>query len=326
MNRAVPHAVTHSDIGPAPIPARLAGLCDDAAIFPPGSAPLADAVAAHAGHRRAWYGELVGPLVLSAAVLPQLGPLVAGHGPGTLPVSVTVPDPDHLTGAIEAAAALPALRLVALEVALPADLAAAAVLPAVDAAIAAAPAETWAKPSAEAPGAAAGADGLRTWIEVPRDDRRPALLAALAGSKHRAKFRTGGVEARLYPDERELAQAVLRAVAAGVPFKATAGLHHAIRNTDPATGFEQHGFLNLLLATAAAQRGEAAPAVRGLLAERDGAAVARAIADLDDAAAAAARAGFASFGTCSVTEPLQELMALGLVAGPPTAHRPQEDR
>lgn len=314
VNRAVPHAVTHSDIGPAPIPARLAGLCDDAAIFPPGSAPLADAVAAHAGHRRAWYGELVGPLVLSAAVLPQLGPLVAGHGPGTLPVSVTVPDPDHLTGAIEAAAALPALRLVALEVALPADLAAAAVLAAVDAAIAA------------APGAAAGADGLRTWIEVPRDDRRPALLAALAGSKHRAKFRTGGVEARLYPDERELAQAVLRAVAAGVPFKATAGLHHAIRNTDPATGFEQHGFLNLLLATAAAQRGEAAPAVRGLLAERDGAAVARAIADLDDAAAAAARAGFASFGTCSVTEPLQELMALGLVAGPPTAHRPQEDR
>jgi len=31
-----------------------------------------------------------------------------------------------------------------------------------------------------------------------------------------------------------------------VLFKSTAGLHHAPRNADPPTGFEQHGFRNLL--------------------------------------------------------------------------------
>src|SRR5690606_5980846 len=98
-------------------------------------------------------------------------------------------------------------------------------------------------------------EGVHVYVEVPRDERRPGIIAALAATRYRAKIRTGGVRAMLYPGEAEVARAVKAAVDAGVPFKATAGLHHAVRNTDPRTGFEQHGFLDLLLATDAALRG-----------------------------------------------------------------------
>ena len=43
-------------------PAFAKGLCDDAAIFPPGLAPLAEAVPAHVRHVNSPYAELVGPL------------------------------------------------------------------------------------------------------------------------------------------------------------------------------------------------------------------------------------------------------------------------
>ena len=85
-------------------------------------------------------------------------------------------------------------------------------------------------------------------MEVPRDERRGDVIAALADTGLRAKFRTGGTTADAYPDERELADAIHQSLTHDVPFKATAGLHHAVRNTDTATGFEQHGFLNVIAA------------------------------------------------------------------------------
>jgi|tagenome__1003787_1003787.scaffolds.fasta_scaffold20108502_2 hypothetical protein len=55
---------------------------------------------------------------------------------------------------------------------------------------------------------------------------------------------------------------------AGLPFKATAGLHHAFRSTDPGTAFEQHGFLNLITAVDAALALADEASVARLLAER----------------------------------------------------------
>ena len=87
-------------------PFLLTGLLDDAAIFPPGNAPLADAVAAHAAHRHRAYAAAVGPLVVRAADLAEVGT--------TEVAVVTGLDAAH----VAVSAAGPRLR--ALEVALPA--------------------------------------------------------------------------------------------------------------------------------------------------------------------------------------------------------------
>lgn len=270
----------------------LAGLCDDAALFPPGNLPLVDAVPAHIEHLASEHRELVGPFIVSAGSVPALGPLLAGVEAGSFEVAMTVPQPTQLMAALAVAASVPQLRVVAVEVATPTGTDP-TLVPTLDAAVADRP-------------------DLEVYVELPRDERRAAVLAALAGTAYHAKLRTGGVRADLYPDEHELAAAVVACLSAGVAFKATAGLHHAVRNTDPATGFEQHGFLNLLAAVDAAQRGAATAEVAALLAERDASAIAGRVAGLQERADIV-RDAFHSFGTCSITDPRDELTALGLL-------------
>ncbi|WP_395108412.1 hypothetical protein [Actinomadura sp. SCN-SB] len=274
------------------VPVFARRLCDDAAVFPPGLAPLAEAVPAHAAHRAGPYGDLVGPLVIAEPALAELGPLLTV--PHRLELAVTAPHgPGQMASAAESARRLP-VELAAVEVAVPAGMEVPEFVTALDRACAAAPATT-------------------VYVEVPRDERRGEVIAELKASGHRAKFRTGGVKAELYPDERELAAAIVAVAQAHVPFKATAGLHHAVRNTDARTGFEQHGFLNLLVATAAALDGAAEADLVGLLAERDKDTVAETVRGLGEDRAEAVRGMFVSFGTCSITEPLAELVDMGLV-------------
>ncbi len=259
-------------------------LLDDAAIFPPGNLPLADAVRAHLAHGVAPYADLVGPLVVGLADLPALAETTADLPAGSIALTVTVPAPALAADALERVRGIRAVRLAALEVAVPEGVAASDVAPALDAAL-------------------ASARDVTVYVELPRDPRRDDLVAELARSPYRAKLRTGGVRADLYPDEAELAEAVVALVRAGVPFKATAGLHHALRNTDPETGFEQHGFLNLLAATAAAEGGAGPDDVAAVLAERD----ARRLPE------GPATTLLGSIGTCSITDPVDELTDLGLL-------------
>lgn len=225
MDLVWPGADAVSAVGAQPagstayLPPLMRKLCDDAAVFPPGLAPLPEAVAAHRQHRTSWFADMIGPLVLPSSLLPEFQAL--GQ---PVPLCLTFPyGPELLAGALREAGAGGGSELRAVEIAVPAGLAA-----------------------ADAAGLVTrigkALDGWRVdvAVEVPRDARRDAVLEALAGSPYRAKFRTGGVRASLYPSEGELASTVLAAVRAGVAFKATAGLHHAVRNTDPDTGFEQH--------------------------------------------------------------------------------------
>ena len=276
-------------------------LIDDAAVFPPGDADLGDAVAAYL-RRGGAARDLVASFVVTDERVPEVRRLAESADPGAeVPVSVVVTGG---AGAVAGACRLAGrggTPLHALEVALrdPDDLAGNArrVVLAVD---------------------QARAEGLLdeqvpVYVELPQAETTGGWLAAadeVAAAELRLKFRTGGVEAHLFPTSYTLATWIDAALDRETPFKCTAGLHHAVGRLDPATGFAHHGFLNVLLATRAAFDGAGRDEVTGLLEQQDGSAL---VARAGREDLAGARRWFTSFGSCSVEEPLADLVALGLV-------------
>ncbi|WP_091317205.1 hypothetical protein [Micromonospora chersina] len=276
------------------VPRLLAGLVDDAAVFPPGSAALPDAVTAHHRHRAGWYADLVGPLLLPASTLPDLPELLAPEA--TLAVGVIGDVP---VGRLEAALAEADPRLTVRQV--------------------------------EAPVAKRGEDpqpgladlvklaerlGGTVYAEVPLTFGLMGALDALAearagGLPVAAKFRTGGLAAELFPTPVELAAVICACRDRDLPFKLTAGLHHAIRHRDPETGFTHHGFVNVLAATLAATGGAEVDGVAELLAATDPLRV----VELARSHREAERPLWVGYGSCSISEPLTDLIRLGLVNG-----------
>ncbi|MCY9783879.1 hypothetical protein KIK06_08240 [Nocardiopsis sp. EMB25] len=266
-------------------------LFDDAALFPPGNAPMGQAVPAHRGYRSGWRDGYVGPFLVADGRVAELRAVLAREEGAheALAVVVTVPGgPGGVGPAVESVLADTAMRLVGVEAA-------------------AEPGQATAVADQLTRHLPPGASGF---VEVSRAGDVRADLDSLTGTGHSAKFRTGGLTPEAHPDEAELAAFVSAALSRELPFKCTAGLHHAVRHTT-AEGFEQHGFLNLLVATAAAADGAGADDLAGILADRDGAALADAAARLAPNQAEAVRARFLSFGTCSVVEPLEDLVVLG---------------
>ncbi|MFI5497197.1 hypothetical protein [Actinoplanes sp. NPDC051859] len=271
-------------------PGLFDGLFDDAAVFPPGDAPMADAVRLHRERWATPQAPLLGPFICSFPRWAELTGELTGGAP--LAVSLTLPSgADQVDAAIAEVGAEPRVRLVALEV--PAS---AATLSTLIAAL-----DRYAPP------------GVPTYVELPLGDVTPAQVAALVGAGLRLKVRTGGVVASAFPSEPALAAAVQAAVRGDAAFKLTAGLHDPIRHRDPATGFEHHGFLNVLVATSRAIDGADTEAVAAALADQDGARIAAAIAGMDAVTAARVRRHFVSFGTCSVVEPIDGLRHHGLL-------------
>ncbi len=279
------------------IPDAWLGLVDDAAVFPPGDAPLPEAVAAYVGRREAWWSGLVGSFVVTDTSLPGVTEDV--------PVSIVVTGG---AGAIPGALRLTSRhgrRVAGLEIALrdPDDLPGNARR--VGAAIDAARAE--------------GLLGEETpaYVELPQTEAGVSWLAAadvVAEGEHRLKFRTGGLEADRFPPAAVLAGWIDAALDRETPFKCTAGLHHAVAHRDHDTGRKRHGFLNVLLATRQAFDGATTTEVAQTLADtypNDLVALAR-TTDLPGA-----RRWFVSFGSCSVSEPLDDLVGLGLLEPPP---------
>lgn len=104
-------------------------------------------------------------------------------------------------------------------------------------------------------------DFLTAYFEIPTDENLADAVSTLAICGHRAKIRTGGVTTDAIPASEQVARFMRTCLAANVPFKATAGLHHPVRCVKPLT-YEpnapkgtMHGFLNVFLAAGFMRQG-----------------------------------------------------------------------
>ncbi|WP_240641189.1 hypothetical protein [Nocardioides ferulae] len=279
-----------------PTPPAWTALIDDAATFPPGDAELLTAAAAYADRS----GTPDAPLVRSFVVRDTDLPRFAVAEGVAMPLSVVVTGGAGQLAGPTAHCARHGRELAGLEIALrdlddlPGN--ARRVVAAVDA--------------ARADGSLA--DDVPVFVELPQQEPSAGWLAAadeVAAAELRLKLRTGGVEPQQAPAAATLAAWVDAALDRETPFKCTAGLHRAVRHT-AADGAEQHGFLNLLVATRLAFDGAGGDEVLATLEQRDAEALLAAAAAAD---LAGARRWFTSFGSCSVDEPLADLRALGLL-------------
>ncbi len=250
---------------------------DDAAIFPPGNAAMDDAIRAHLAALESPLARHVGPFVCSAFRLTALGDALATADVDAVDLALVTPA-GSAAAAVSAAHDAPRLRLRAVEV------------------------------SGTVPGDPLPSVPEGTLLLVERATSPPFDLPPDVA----LKLRTGGETPDAFPDDKQLAAALADILDQGLRFKLTAGLHHAVRHTDPATGFEHQGFLNVVLAVHAALS-ESADDLAGVLGERDASAVAGAVADLDEAERGLVRSRFLSFGTCSISEPVDDLRDLGLL-------------
>lgn len=175
--------------------------------------------------------------------------------------------------------------------------------------------------------AALAGDDFSVYVELPVANDPVGLVDAAHRAGVRAKIRTGGVTPDAFPTATQIIRFMRRCLAAGVPFKATAGLHHPLRAEYPLTYADDaqrgtmYGYLNVFLAAAFLAQGLSDADAARVLEERDASAF-RFLADailwrgrsIDAATLADARQHAAtSFGSCSFREPVDDLRSLGFL-------------
>ncbi len=176
--------------------------------------------------------------------------------------------------------------------------------------------------------AAGGSAKLEVFVELPLDGELELLVDAVRAVGARAKVRTGGVTTEAFPSARSIVRFMRVCLDGSVPFKATAGLHHAVTGTyaltyapDSPRG-TMFGFLNVFLAAAFLTSGMSDEDAARLLDDRDASAFVfeeqgvewrgRRV-DADQLATTHARV-FGSFGSCSFREPVDDLRSMALLS------------
>lgn len=171
-------------------------------------------------------------------------------------------------------------------------------------------------------------ENAAAYFELALDVDLGYMVGNIALNGQRAKIRTGGVTPEAFPSTPQVIRFVRACLAANVPFKATAGLHHPIRCFRPLT-YEadsvkgtMHGFLNLFLMTGFAREGYRPTLLEDVMEEEfdevfrfDG----QSITWREDHTLnlwqidALRKKGIQSFGSCSFDEPVADLQKLGIL-------------
>jgi hypothetical protein len=268
------------------------GIVDDAAVFPPGLAPLDVAVREHLDRRSHPYAPFIGPLLVPATSAGELAKLAAKEdGAVAEPLQVGLiirPDSpmEPLFDAVDLLRDEPRVRLTSGEVG-------------------------W-HPQWK--------DALRVDLPIVVEvglgaDQQHGLdeiaTAVDDGGDVIAKFRTGPTPAWPWPDEDTLAGFLDAVILRALPFKLTGGLHHALRGDYG--GKPMHGLVNVLVAIHEALAGSEAGALAEVLRETRSELLVERLAALSPEESREIRAKFTSYGCCGVLEPLSELAALGLL-------------
>lgn len=291
----------------------LTRLIDDAALFPPGSAAMPDAVRGHLAARSGPHADLVGFFLCPVSRLPELIVELVKAKPSE-PVQLSLVVNNGLGGVPKAVSTVEGrknlLQLRMVEMPAPSDVDATwlervsefvpeDVIRVVE------PRRPGVRSAVEDSGtrstAGAGPGDLEAWLDGVRRVARHGCWP---------KLRCGGLQAGAFPDAVVVADFLAAVCAEGVPFKATAGLHHAVRHRDPETGFTHHGFLNLLLAVSRALAGRD---IAAALESTDSTALVGELSLLPAPTVRAVRQVFASYGSCSLAEPVADLESLGLL-------------
>lgn len=162
------------------------------------------------------------------------------------------------------------------------------------------------------------------YFEIPIISDVSPFVNAIATAGARAKVRTGGVTPEAFPRAERIVDFLAACQHEGVAFKATAGLHHAIRGAYRLT-YEpgspkamMYGFLNLFMAAALLYTGESEDTALASLEDSEPSAFSfsddaiqwreKRIA-LEQIVNFRSRFGI-SFGSCSFREPVDELASL----------------
>ena len=168
---------------------------------------------------------------------------------------------------------------------------------------------------------------VQAYLEVPIAGDPARLVAAIGRAGGRAKVRTGGITPDAFPPADHLVRFIRACRSAGVPFKATAGLHHPLRadyrltyQPDSVRG-TMYGFLNVFLTTGFMAAGLDDREAGLLLEERDRDSIRFDESGVEwkgrrlgvDVIHRSREEGIVSFGSCSFTEPIGDLESLGLL-------------